>query len=279
MISRRDAETQRRRLLLGKLFVLLGLALLMAAESPAADTEKGPAPLRAGIYTDYPPVAFKKNGQIAGIEADFADRLASELKRPVEKVEVAWDDLIPALRDKRIDVIMSGMSITAEREKVVAFTEPYLRVGQMAVVLAKNLPRLRDYDAMEAPSARVGYQTNTTGESYVRKSLARAQRKGYDSAADGVAALRAGEIDFFVHDAPTVWRLTGQFDPANADLAGRYRPLTTEYLAWAVRKDDARLLEELNGVLTRWEKDGVIDTILDRWIRVRKVTIEVAPPR
>jgi polar amino acid transport system substrate-binding protein len=149
----------------------------------------------------------------------------------------------------------------------------------MAVVLAKNLPRLRDYDAMEAPSARVGYQSNTTGENYARKSLARAQLKGYETSEAGIAALRAGEIDFFVHDAPTIWRLTGQFDPANDDLAGRYRPLTTEYLAWAVRKDEKALRDTLNGVLTRWEKDGVIDEILDRWIRVRKVTIEVAPPR
>jgi ABC-type amino acid transport substrate-binding protein len=271
MISRSEAT----------LALMLCLTMFAAPREAAADAEaeKAPTPLRAGISTDYPPVAFKKDGLIMGIEADFADRLPGELSMPVEKVEVAWDDLIPALREKRIDVIMSGMSITAGRARLVEFTEPYLRVGQMAVVLAKNLRRLRDYDVMELPSTRVGYQVNTTGESYARKSLARAQLKGYDTSAAGIAALRAGEIDYFVHDAPTIWRLTGGFDSVNDDLAGRYRPLTTEYLAWAVRKEDTALEKKLNGVLRRWESGGVIDSILDRWIRVRKVTIEVAPPR
>jgi ABC-type amino acid transport substrate-binding protein len=58
---------------------------------------------------------------------------------------------------------------------------------------------------------------------------------------------------------------------------GRYRPLTAEYLAWAVRKDDDALLGRLNALLLRWEQSGEIDTVLDRWMPVRKIAIDVEP--
>jgi hypothetical protein len=56
---------------------------------------------------------------------------------------------------------------------------------------------------------------------------------------DGVAALRHGVIDSFIHDAPTVWRIGG--NPAEKELIGLYWPLSEESLAWAVRKSDGPL--------------------------------------
>jgi ABC-type amino acid transport substrate-binding protein len=250
-----------------------------AAEPEKSAPQAKTSALRAGISTEYPPLAFKQKGRVAGIEADFAHRLPKELGTEVTIVEVPWNDLIPALLDHRIDVIMAGMSITRERRKRVAFTDPYMQVGQMAVIRKNDISRLHDPAAMDAKTSRVGYQKNTTGELFARENLKNAQLTGFESIDAGIAALRAEKIDFFVHDAPTVWRLTGGFGPQNADLMGLYRPLTVEYLAWAVRKEDEELRDSLNQVLERWGRDGFLESVLDKWLKVRKVTLEVRPSR
>ena len=86
----------------------------------------------------------------------------------------------------------------------------------------------------------------------------------------GIRSLRAGRIDYFIHDAPTVWRLAG--DPTSRDLQGLYHPLTEEHLAWAVKPGNAKLLALLDATLAHLKREGLIEPIVDRWIPVR-VTI------
>lgn len=238
-----------------------------------------PSNLRVGIAPVYPPLAFKDHGELKGVEVDFAHLLAPDLKIKVTLVELTWDELIPALVDGRIDAIMSGMSITEERSKLVTFTHPYLRVGQMALIRRADYNRFRDYATMNLSATRVGFHNDTTGERYVRRKLSHATLRGFDSPDAGVAALRAGEIDVFIHDAPTIWRVTGGFEQKETQLMGRYRMLTEEYLAWAVRKGDEPLRERLNSTLLHWQNTDQVESELDKWIPVRKVSLDLKAPK
>jgi polar amino acid transport system substrate-binding protein len=225
------------------------------------------APLRVGIATNYPPLAFRREGEVVGIEADLARKAARELQRRLDLVGLSWEDLIPALVEGRIDVIMSGMSITPGRQEQVRFVEPYLRVGQMALLKKAELIRLGGALGLRRAGVRVGFSRSTTGEAFVRGQLAEAEPRGFASVDDGVAALRAGEIEYFVHDAPAIWRVT--MEPAQRDLVGLYELLTEEYLAWAVRLADAELASALGSLVGRWKADGELNPILRRWIPVR----------
>jgi ABC-type amino acid transport substrate-binding protein len=264
------------RLVTAGLILVAGTALVGCAGMSRSSASRGlPKELRVGTATNYPPLAFKADGQMQGVEVDFAQKVAQDLGVKVSLIETPWDDLIPALEKGQIDVIMSGMSITEARSERVQFTVPYLNVGQMALIRRADYERLRDRDAMEQPSARVGFLSATTSEAYARRHLPAATLIGYSSPEAGVAALRGGVIDFYVQDAPTIWRITGNLAGEYPDLMGRYRPLTAEYLAWAVRKDDDEVLTRLNALLLRWEQNGEIGTVLDRWIPVRKIAIDV----
>ncbi len=79
----------------------------------------------------------------------------------------------------------------------------------------------------------------------------------------------SSSIDYFINDAPAVWRVAGGFLSPERELRGLYTPLTQEHLAWAVRQDDEALRERLNATLRAWEEDGTLDDVLDDWIRVR----------
>ncbi len=268
----RARTTSWKCLRVARLIAAVWLALV--GRALAAD----PPPLRVGIAPNYPPLAFKKDGKLQGIEVDFAQRLQQALGRPIVLVETPWEELPDALLEKRtIDMIMSGTSITERRQEKVNFTEPYLEVGQMAIVRTVDFPALRDPAAMDRPQSRVGFVSRTTGEAWAREHLTKAKLHGYNDTEEGVAALEGDQIDYFIQDAPAVWRVTGGFFNANPKLKGLYRPLTTEYLAWAVPKDNPQLLAQLNAVLAHWKKDGTLDDVLDDWITVRKTSIEVKP--
>jgi len=251
------------------------LAALCASGAPAADA---PPPLRVGIAPNYPPLAFKENGQLKGIEVDFANHLGKALGREVVLVETPWDDLSKALiEEKTIDVVMSGTSITEKRKQRVDFTDPYLTVGQMVLIRDADYPKLRNARALDKKGVRVGFVGNTTSEHYAHKHLGQATLEAFPNTDAGVAALREDKIDAFIADATAVWRVTGGLLSKETQLRGLYTLLTHEQLAWAVRKDDPKLRAQLNAVLKRWKHDGTLEDILDHWIRVRKTTIEVKP--
>lgn len=267
--------------------VVSGLFLLSLAAvsgcSATAHTAAAPAPppplseLRVGVAPIYPPLVFKENGHLRGMEVDFAHQLGVDWGVKIIFVELPWDGLIPALRDHRIDVIMSGMSETQERSELVTFTDWYVRAGQMALIRKGDYDKLRKPGSMDLPTTRVGFQTNSTGEAYARESLTKAKLVGYPTFEDGIKALRAKKIDFLVYDAPAIWRIRGQQRDQYSDLMGRYQPLTEEHLAWAVRKDDIALRDRLNIELEKWKTDGHLEFVLDHWIPVRKITVLMAP--
>src|SRR5438128_7031685 len=135
--------TPRRILMLGRssrTAVTLALTLLALAGcrtgsgQPAAPSPPPSPPLRVGVTPSSPPFAFRQGGELVGLDVDFARALAGALGRPLQLREVDWDDRIPTLLAGRTDVIMSGMTITPARQVRMAFSDPYLSSGLLAVV-------------------------------------------------------------------------------------------------------------------------------------------------
>jgi polar amino acid transport system substrate-binding protein len=222
---------------------------------------------RIGIAPDYPPLAYTFRGQLVGLEVDFATQLGKDLSKQITLVETPWSELIPALVAGRIDIIMSGMSITADRAHLISFTEPYMRIGQMALVRAKDQANFTNLERFFETTSRVGFVSDTTGEQVAKAIFSKAKLVPQPTAGDGVTALRQGGIDIFVHDAPTIWRIGG--NPAERELIGLYTPLSDEPLAWAVRKSDGPLLYALNGTLKEWRRNGQLQVFMSRWISLR----------
>lgn len=252
---------------------ILGTLVAFAGASGPRTACAGDDELRVGISKGYPPLAFTKDGVPMGASADLARAVGLELGEKIVFVPMSFPELVPSLEAGKVDVVMSGMSITEERKKKVQFAEPYLRVGQMALIRADDLGRSADPGEMGAKGSRVGVKTGTTGEGWAKANLPDATLVGFPTVAAGVQALKDEKVDYFVHDAPTIWRFTGRSDTRDDELAGVYRPLTEEYLAWAVRKGDDARLAQLNGALVSLRESGTLSEILDLWIPVTKVAV------
>lgn len=224
--------------------------------------------LRIGISPNYPPLAYKDPALgLVGVEVDFANRVGKELGKTIVFVEAQFPELIQALLEERIDIIMSGMSITSERTQLVSFTDSYARIGQMALVRAKDRSAFPNVQSFSKLTSKIGFVQATTGEMAAKAFFPQASLVPQSTIDEGIAALRKGEIEAFIHDAPTIWRITG--DPNEKELAGLYWPLTHEPLAWAVRKDDEPLRFALNRELEQWKFDGSLKQMLSRWVTLR----------
>lgn len=236
----------------------------------SANTVLAAGVLRVGMSADYPPLHFKQDGQFYGIEVDSAMAVGRMLGRRIELVQMPFEQLIPALAAGKVDALMSGISVTAERAKQVSFTDSYLRVGQMTIMHKDKVGGFSQPWAVYREGVRVGVEPGTTGEAFAERELKEAVIKRYKNPDDAFNGLRADEIDLYVHDAPTSWQLANGKD--NQDLISLYTPLTEEMLAWAVALDNEILLQELNEALAVMKANGSLQYILNRWI---PVTVEV----
>src|SRR5919109_1431876 len=225
---------------------------------------------RIGIAPDYQPLAYKFRGLLVGMEVDFANQLGKELDKHITFVETPWSELIPALVEDKIDIIMSGMSITDDRAQLVSFTEPYMQIGQMALVRARDQASFSNLESFFDTTARVGFVSQTTGEQVAQAIFFKATLVPQPTVEDGVAALRQRVIDILIHDAPTVWRIGG--NPAEKELLGLYWPFSEESLAWAVRKSDVPLQFALSRQVKEWKRSGRLQLLLSHWIILRIVT-------
>ena len=226
--------------------------------------------LRVAVSPDYPPLAYKQEGRIVGIEADNARAVSEIIGQKMTLVEMPFEKLLPSLQSGEVDVIMSGFSVTQERSEQVMFTDAYMRMGQMAIMHKDKVGQFAQPWSIYREGVRVGVEAGTTGDAFAQKELKDAEIKYFADAAAAFTGLRQGEIDLYIHDAPTSWQLATSTE--NSDLISLYSPLTDEMLAWAVRKDDVGLAGELNSALATMKANGTLRYILNRWI---PVTVEV----
>lgn len=232
------------------------------------ETVEGREVLRVGITPNAPPIIYKERSRLAGLEVDFALALAEALNRNIEFVELAWPDQVPALLDHRSDIIMSGMSITPARQLRIAFSDPYLKVGQVALTRAEDQLRYLTPASVALMRGKVGVEKATTGDALVQDTFRRAERVPFTTAEKGARALIKGKIDMLVHDAPVIWWLASVHHADGLRVASA--PLTEEHLAWGVRPEDTELLAAVNGVLGSWREDGQLERVLQRWIPYAK---------
>ena len=254
---------------LALLVLLVGCASSRPEQASPPPPPKPVAPeLRVGVTLDSPPFAMQQGMQMVGMEIDFAMRLASDLRRPLRVMALTWAELIPALLDGRIDMIMSGMTITRLRTMRISFSEPYMESGLSVLIRASFADRYRTPAEALSASLRVGVVRGTTAETYVNENYRSGQIFPYLSNSDAVADLVPGRIDAFVTDAPMVAWFAAAHE---GRLAPLIRPLLTqEQLGWGFRPQDDDLRAAANASLATWRADGFVERTIKKWIPLYK---------
>ncbi len=162
-------------------------------------------PVRFGVAAEpYPPFTSPDaSGNWVGWEVDFMNAICKQAELDCVIVPTAWDGIIPALTAGQFDVIMSSMSITAERAKTIDFSEKYYTTP-VTVVAAKGSGITADPAGLTGKI--IGVQSATNNEAYVQKHFASvaAEIKTYQTQDEVNQDLIAGRIDADIADSFTL---------------------------------------------------------------------------
>lgn len=220
--------------------------------------------LRVGTSPDFPPFEYiSPEGEVVGIDIDLIKTLAKRLGYEIKIVSMSFDGLIPALINNQIDVIASGVTITEERAKVVAFTIPYWDANQAIIVLKDGSFRPKSLDDLVGRA--VGVQSGTTAESllidFVESEKKNIDIKSYDSYILAVKDLVNGRLDAVVIDTPVAEAFVKSYNIVISSIIE-----TGEKYGLVVRKDDTKLLNELNRELENLLKSDEWQQIINKYI-------------
>ena len=245
-------------------FLMAVLSVLLAFGGGCAATPPSAPPLRVGIAPDYPPLAFAKDGQGAGVEVDLARTLGAQLGRPVTFASMRWEQLIPALQRGDIDIIMSAMSITPARQLLIAFSEPYVTNQLRAIFTHPNANRFKTPGDITNAPVKIGVMPGTTADTFVQRNCPKAERIAFNTRPDAAFyLLQNPQIDVYLDDAFALAQILSENE---ASLTFLKQPLAEDALAWGVRPDATEFLGQVNAVMARCKSDGTLDKILNRWI-------------
>ncbi len=220
----------------------------------------------------YMPFEMKdKKGRIIGYDVDMAKKMAKEMGVKVKFLPTAWDGIIAALVTGKCDIIMSGMTITQQRNLKVNFANPYIVVGQ-TIMMTKDL-KGKAFNAkdLDKPEYTIATKLGVTGEIATRKFFKKAKIVTFETEADAASEVLNGRADAMVYDQP--YNVLFMSDKGKGKLVHLDTPLTYEPLGWAIRKGDPDFLNWLNNFLRQMKEDKVVnfhDNLYKKWLQDTK---------
>lgn len=240
--------------------------LAISAAALAMATGIASAELRIGLDTaPYPPFAeVDASGNQTGFEIELGEAVCEAMGETCVWTPTAWDGIIPALTSNKIDAIFASMSITEERQKVIAFSDKYYNTP--AVLVAPKSSDVSD-DPASLDGKIVGVQVSTTHANYAEANFADAADsiKTYPAFDEHNADLVAGRVDAVVGDSLAF----SDFLEANPDFEVKAQlnddAIFGPGVGVGLRKEDTELLEKFNAAIEKVRADGTYDEIAAKY--------------
>lgn len=250
-----------KRLVRSSLFALCAIPLLASAGEPQT--------LRFGIDPTYPPFESKlPDGSFVGFDVDLGNAICANLRMRCVWVEQGFDAIIPALKARKFDAILSAMTATPARRQQIDFTE---RLYSGAPRLIARAGSTLQPTAESLKGRRIGVQQGSVQETYARAEWA----------SKGVEVVSYPGTDQIYQDL-TTGRLDASFQTAiQADVGFLRTPrgkafafagaeikdkrAAGEGVAIGIRKDDTQLAAKINQAIESLRKSGEYDKLARKY--------------
>lgn len=265
------------------LFVmLLGFALCgcsdsqntKPADNPAqdgleqADTSAESADtLVVAMELAYPPFETRDNaGEPSGISVDLMKAFGEYAGYNIEIVNTAWDGLIPSLQTGAADIVISSMTITEERQKLIDFSDPY--ANALLAILANADSGITSIDDLNQEGKTLAVKSGSTGHMYAEKNLADTRLLILPDESACVTEVAQGRADGFIYDQLTVYRNWQQNPDTTAAVFIPFQDV--EKWGIAVQKGNQALLDQINAFLADFKENGGYDKLTETWLAEEK---------
>lgn len=192
-----------------------------------------------------------------GFDIDFGNELAKRMGVAIEWQSTEWDGdaVILSLYTKKFDFILSGMSVTPERQEKINFSTPYVNAG-MVMVVKKGVA---GYETADDLASKIVGCTDKTAAMAIENHK---ELLLYDQYHEAFQELETGRLNVVVIDAITARNFVTQH-PDTFDIVGKQ--LTEAPMAIGIRKEDEDLLAAINAIVGEMQDDGTLTSISMKW--------------
>ena len=228
--------------------VLFALPALAFAAEPV---------LRVGTTGDYAPFSVERDGKFEGLDVDVARRLGDDLGMGIELVRLVWPELSAHLAE--VDVVMSGVTMRADRALVGRYSRPYAKSGAVLLVRRSDAGRFGDLAAVDRPGVRVAVNRGGHLERVGRQLLSRATLDAVEDNRSLPSRVRDGRADAALTDSAEA----REWLDTDLKMLG---PFTSDRKAFLLPADRGDLAARLDDWMAAREADGWLSAERARWL-------------
>lgn len=240
-------------------FISILMALFVTAGCGVEKKAEGPKVLKVGTEVTFPPFEFreKDSKEIAGFDMDLIRAIGKKLDMQVEILDMDFEALIPAVKRGNLNLVIAGMTITPDRQKIVDMSEPYYTSG-LVIVVDKGNTAIRKPEDLKGRAVAV--QTGTTGEEKA-KQLAGEKVRNYKTNEEVFRALKDKSVEAIIIDKPVARYFINKYHP-DAVIVGN--TFETETYGIVMRRH-GELTPKVNKALAELKSSGEYDKIYEKW--------------
>jgi len=230
---------------------------------PALDRILKKGQLTVGLTGSQPPLNAKnKDGKIIGMDVALAELIATNMGVKLKLVSMPFAELLPALQSGKVDMVMSGMTVTPERNLKVAFVGPYYISGKGVLTKIGTVAKIQDAKGLNTKSLKVAALKGSTSQKMVIEAAPEATFVPTASYNEAIQMLLNDQVDVMVADYPFC-ALTAFRNKDKGLTAGDVR-LTFEPLCIAM-PEDTLLINWMENFMMTAEGSGVLDALRNHW--------------
>jgi polar amino acid transport system substrate-binding protein len=232
--------------------------------SPVLDRIQQRGELIVGTMGNMPPLNMTaKDGEIFGLEPDLAKMMANAMNVKVKFVTKPFFELLPALQTGEVDMVLSGMTITPERNMKVAFVGPYFISGKAFLTKVKTIAMAKKTAEVNSPNTKIVALKGSTSQAFAEAVLDKTTlftTATYDEAVDMVLQ---DKVQAMIADYPIC--VVSVFRYPEAGLLSVITPLTYEPIGIAIPANDPLLMNWTRNTLNSIEASGNLDELRLKW--------------
>jgi ABC-type amino acid transport substrate-binding protein len=247
--------------------VLLAIASLVVTGCGSSDDTTGGGssgggaePLTVGSDIPYPPFEQGKAGEYTGFDIELMEAIGEKIGRTPEFQDTSFETIFRDVAQGKFEAVISAATITEEREKEVAFSDPYYLSEQ--AILVKEGSDIGGLEELEGKT--VGAQQGTTGLELGKEKANAGELRPFPEGPDAINALKAGTVEAVIIDAPVAQNAVEE--EGGVEISEKVP--TEETYGIAVAKDSTELLQKINKGLAEVIEDGTYKTIYEKWFHL-----------
>jgi len=221
--------------------------------------------LRVGTAADMPPLnMLSKTGDPMGLDVDLAKSIAGAMDVELELVIKPFPELLPALEAGDVDMLISGLTITPERNLKVAFVGPYHITGKALLTKFKSMVAAEDTSKLNSEAFAYTALEGSTSAELVETLMPRARLVTAKNYTEAVDMVLTNKVDALVADYHVC--VLSLLRHPNAGLVSLITPFTYEPLGIAIPPGDAQMINWLSNYLHTLRESDALIQLKTKWI-------------